>query len=45
MEDLNSWVASIAGWMTVLQGGWKLGKWLIPKIRESLRIWRATRKR
>ena len=45
MEDLNSWVAVLAGWITLIQGAIKAAKWLMPKIRESLKIWRTTRKR
>lgn len=45
MEDLNEWVAIAAGWLTLIQHAITAAKWLLPKIRESLRQWRATRKR
>ena len=45
MEDINSWVATLAAWLTLLECGYKVLKRLLPKIRESFKQWRATRKR
>ncbi len=45
MEDLNAWVTTAGSWITVLKFGAWLFRKLAPKIRESLRQWRATHKR
>ena len=45
MEDLNAWVMTAAGWITVIKTTvWLVKKWL-PKVRESLKMWRSCRRK
>ena len=46
MEDFNNWVMTIAGYITVTEYTVKfLLKWLLPKVRESLKKWRRRKRR
>lgn len=45
MEDLNHWATVAASWITLIGAGVKLIRDWLPKIRESLKQWKATRKR
>ena len=45
IEDLNSWVATAAGWITLINTTAAVLKWLVPKIRESLRQWRRYKRK
>ena len=45
IETLNGWVTTAASWITVITATAAAIKWLAPRIRESLKQWRTTRKR
>ena len=45
IEDLNSWVATAASWITVLGAAWAAIKWLAPKMRESLKMWHSCKRK
>ena len=45
IEDIQSWVTTAASVVTLVEVTYKLLKWLLPKMRESLKMWRSCRRK